>query len=103
MTAFEFVANVRRSGGIIEVVAGKLKVRAYPGEVEIVALNGAAIGEALQYPDKWPCRKFASHPTTPTMPCRLCGANWAAHPRDLRQPLGDTTTPVVDGTRSVAS
>ncbi len=86
MNAFEFIERVRRSSGSAEFVDGKAHIRGFPDQLEIAVLNRDAIREALTNPGKWSCRRFQSHPTTPTLPCRTCGESWAVHPPDLRRP-----------------
>jgi len=86
VNAFEFIERVRKSGGSVELIDGKARIRGFPDELEIAVLNRDAIREVLLNPGKWSCRLFQSHPTTPTLPCRTCGESWAQHPPDLRRP-----------------
>ena len=86
MNAFEFIDAVRNAGGSVELdAAGKVCIRAFPGEIQIAALNRDALRDVLASPGRWPCRRFASHPTDPKLPCRSCGDQWAAHSPDLRR------------------
>ncbi len=86
MNAFEFLDSIRANGGKAELVGTRLRLRVFPRELDIIRLNRDLIREVLLNPGRWPCRRFESHPTTPTLPCKVCGEPWLAHPPDLRMP-----------------
>lgn len=86
MNGFEFIDHVRRYGGSVEIVGGRVRVRGLVDDVRRASLspNADLVREALQHPERFPCRVWDSHPVDPKRPCRRCGKGWSAHPRDLR-------------------
>ena len=83
MTAYELIAQIRGYGGFVGIVDGRPTLKASPSDAERVRLNAVQVREALEFPERYPCRHFDSHPTTPTRPCRRCGKPWSAHPPEL--------------------
>jgi hypothetical protein len=86
VTALDLITQIRANGGSVELENDRIVFNTLTSEAELLALNRAAVKDALRDPNRWPCRKFASHPTTPTLPCKVCGEGWSAHPPDLRRP-----------------